>query len=581
MIHSHYYSIFGLGCWILISLSQSLRSFSSKDFLNARVERKYTVNMRLFAFASAIIAAQSLVLPSPEGLPISALDSKQRPLITGEDQAATSRTEEQRAAAVKDVFRYAWDGYFTTCKGEDELLPVTNTCGNPRNQWGASAVDALSTALIMGIEPIVAEILDFIPTIDFQKTESEVSLFETTIRYLAGLLSGYDLLKGPLSHLADNSTAVEVLLSQSISLADTLKYAFDTPTGIPYNILYPWNRGSDGSTTNGLATTGTLVLEWQHLSDLTGDSTYGELARKAESYLLAPRPASNVPFPGLLGTRLSIADGSFVDASGGWGGSDDSYYEYLIKMYVYDSKRFANYRDQWMVAVDSTIKYLTSHPSSRPDLTFLSRYQNKTLVDTSEHLTCFDGGNFLLGGQVLGRPDYIDFGLQLVKGCHETYVATATRIGPEAFGWNSSTVPDDQKAFFNTSGFYITNSFYDLRPEVIESYYYAYRVTGDRMYQDWAWDAFLAINETCKVGKGYSSVRDVNAKGGGGFANEQESFLFAEVLKYTYMIHSSVGSPSYLFICSCGQANALDRTMSSRLGTREGISMSLILRRIR
>lgn len=57
-------------------------------------------------------------------------------------------------------------------------------------------------------------------------------------------------------------------------------------------------------------------------------------------------------------------------------------------------------------------------------------------------------------------------------------------------------------------------------------------------YQDWAWDAFLAINSTCHVGSGYSGLDNVNIAGGAGFDNEQESFLFAEVLKYSYMIHA-------------------------------------------
>ena len=478
--------------------------------------------------------------------PFSSPGSSQKVLDVIQEPISNPLTEKKRAEVLKEAFQFAWDGYSSTCYGQDELLPVTDTCGNPRNQWGASAIDALSTALIMGIEPIVTEILDFVPTIDFTKTETEVSLFETTIRYLAGLLSGYDLLKDSLSNLASNSTAVETLLSQAQSLADSLKYAFDTPTGVPHNDLYPSKHGFNDIITNGLATTGTLVLEWQHLSDLTNDSTYGALAQRAESYLLSPSPASNIPFPGLLGTRLFISNGSFEDASGGWGGADDSYYEYLIKMYVYDSSRYTAYRDHWIQAADSTIKHLTSHPSSRPDLTFLSRYENKTLIDTSSHLTCFDGGNFLLGGQALGRRDYVDFGLRLVDGCRETYAATATGIGPEGFGWDGSSVPDDQRRFYDEHGFYITNSFYDLRPEVVESYYYAYRITGNRKYQDWAWDAFLAINRTCRVGKGFSSVTNVNVKGGGNFANEQESFLFAEVLKYIYLIHAPVSAPASL-----------------------------------
>jgi mannosyl-oligosaccharide alpha-1,2-mannosidase len=98
-----------------------------------------------------------------------------------------------------------------------------------------------------------------------------------------------------------------------------------------------------------------------------------------------------------------------------------------------------------------------------------------------------------------------------------------------------------QAAFYAKSGFFITDSVYDLRPEVIESYYYAYRVTGDTKYQDWAWDAFLAINSTCRVGSGFSQINNVNVAGGGGYANNQESFFFAEVMKYAYLIQAEDG----------------------------------------
>lgn len=59
-----------------------------------------------------------------------------------------------------------------------------------RNGWGASAVDAFSTAIVMQLPDVVNTILDYIPTIDFDQTSEGVSLFETTIRYLAGMLSG-------------------------------------------------------------------------------------------------------------------------------------------------------------------------------------------------------------------------------------------------------------------------------------------------------------------------------------------------------------------------------------------------------
>jgi mannosyl-oligosaccharide alpha-1,2-mannosidase len=155
---------------------------------------------------------------------------------------------------------------------------------NASNGWGASAIDALSTALVMGNAQIVNQILEHIPTIDWSVSADDevVSLFETTIRYLGGLLAGYDLLTGPLSDLADDQSQVPILLQQARYLANNLTFAFDTPTGIPHNQIYLGNKSNDGDPTNGIATIGTLVLEWTHLSDLTGDASYGQLAQKGE-----------------------------------------------------------------------------------------------------------------------------------------------------------------------------------------------------------------------------------------------------------------------------------------------------------
>lgn len=81
------------------------------------------------------------------------------------------------------------------------------------NGWGASAADALSTAIVMGIPDIVNEIVDHVATINWAVSydNEAVSLFETTIRYLGGMLSGYDFLKGPRANLIDVS---EVLVQE-------------------------------------------------------------------------------------------------------------------------------------------------------------------------------------------------------------------------------------------------------------------------------------------------------------------------------------------------------------------------------
>lgn len=141
----------------------------------------------------------------------------------------------------------------------------------------------------------------------------------------------------------------------------------------------------------------------------------------------------------------------------------------------------------------------------------------------------------MLGGKIFGRNDLVQFGKDITAGCHHTYNTTKTKIGPESFSWAPQGVPTDQLAFFKQNGWYYTNPSYDLRPEVIESYYYGWKLTGDETYREWAWEAFKAINASCRTRIGYSSLTNVQdpLMGLGG---SQESFWFAETLKYFWMI---------------------------------------------
>ena len=43
--------------------------------------------------------------------------------------------------------------------------------------------------------------------------------------------------------------------------------------------------------------------------------------------------------------------------------------------------------------------------------------------------------------------------------------------------------------------------YYILRPEVVEAYFYLWRMTHDQKYRDWAWDAVQAIEKHCRYGE--------------------------------------------------------------------------------
>jgi mannosyl-oligosaccharide alpha-1,2-mannosidase len=160
------------------------------------------------------------------------------------------------------------------------------------------------------------------------------------------------------------------------------------------------------------------------------------------------------------------------------------------------------------------------------------------------HLTCFAGGNLMLGGTYLGRSDITSLGADLVETCHHTYISTETHIGPESFQW----FPSERAAAYEPqhegqweqvrkSGFWVTDARWMLRPETVESYFYAYRITGDKMYQEWAWDAYTAYVNASKAPYGYAEVEDVTKPAGqNNQKDKEESFWGAETLKYLYLI---------------------------------------------
>lgn len=94
---------------------------------------------------------------------------------------------------------------------------------------GASIIDAMSTMKIMGLEDLFQTGVNFASQIDFSqsKTPGTTSVFESTIRYVAGLLSAYEL----------NGNQPQVLVDKAKQLADKLILAFDGSSPIPYGFV--------------------------------------------------------------------------------------------------------------------------------------------------------------------------------------------------------------------------------------------------------------------------------------------------------------------------------------------------------
>ncbi|KAH7394092.1 glycosyl hydrolase family 47-domain-containing protein [Phaeosphaeria sp. MPI-PUGE-AT-0046c] len=204
--------------------------------------------------------------------------SKPIPKIQFEFKAEEAAAKTDRLAKldrIKTVFKKSWSGYKEFAWTHDELRPQSGTFKDPFAGWRATLVDALDTLWLMGLKDEFEEAVKAVDTIDFTTTpRADIPLFETTIRYLGGLLAAYDI----------SGRKYKVLLSKSIELAEILVSAFDTPNRMPETYYY-WrpqfaSQKHRASTRVVLAEIGSLSMELTRLAQLTGqDKYYDAIAR--------------------------------------------------------------------------------------------------------------------------------------------------------------------------------------------------------------------------------------------------------------------------------------------------------------
>jgi mannosyl-oligosaccharide alpha-1,2-mannosidase len=157
-----------------------------------------------------------------------------------------------------------------------------------------------------------------------------------------------------------------------------------------------------------------------------------------------------------------------------------------------------------------------------------------------ESLSWFAGGNFILGGMVTDNQTLVNYGLSIADAAGPIYNSTQTGLGGEFVTWSTSCETSETNSCDPKDSVKISDGRFRLRPEVLETWYYAYRATKNEKYRDWIWAAFEAINRYCKTETGFSSITDVDAAEGGSKGDVQESFVFAEVMKYVYLSNLEV-----------------------------------------
>lgn len=100
----------------------------------------------------------------------------------------------KRQEAVVTAFQHAWKAYSKYAWGKDELNPVSRTGARSLFGMGLTIVDSLDTLWIMGLRDEYQRARGWVAeSLNIDGNTNTVSVFETTIRVLGGLLSAFHL----------------------------------------------------------------------------------------------------------------------------------------------------------------------------------------------------------------------------------------------------------------------------------------------------------------------------------------------------------------------------------------------------
>uniref|UniRef100_A0A8C0LXD8 alpha-1,2-Mannosidase n=2 Tax=Canis lupus familiaris TaxID=9615 RepID=A0A8C0LXD8_CANLF len=244
--------------------------------------------------------------------------------------APMSREERQKLGnQVLEMFDHAYGNYMEHAYPADELMPLTCR-GRVRGQepsrgdvddalgkFSLTLIDSLDTLVVLNktkeFEDAVRKVLRDV-NLD---NDVVVSVFETNIRVLGGLLGGHSL----AIMLKEKGEYMQWYNDELLQMAKQLGYkllpAFNTTSGLPYPREY---------------------------------------ARKALDFLWEKRQRSS----NLVGVTINIHTGDWVRKDSGVGAGIDSYYEYLLKAYVLLGDD--SFLERFNTHYDAIMRYISQPP---------------------------------------------------------------------------------------------------------------------------------------------------------------------------------------------------------------------------
>jgi len=216
---------------------------------------------------------------------------------------------------------------------------------------------------------------------------------------------------------------------------------------------------------------------------------------------------------GLVGERIDVKTGKWTSTDSHISGGIDSYYEYLWKCW----RQFGDQEclQMWNDSIAAINKYLadryfTANRTSR------ELWYGHADMNTGERTKTEFGALDAFFPALLAFSGQVDQARALQDSVFKMWSIHA--IEPESLNYRTMAVTDPG---------------YELRPEIVESTYYLYHLTGDPKYLDMGQTLFEGFVKYCRNANGYAALDSVITKAQ---KNAMESYVFAETFKYFYLL---------------------------------------------
>jgi mannosyl-oligosaccharide alpha-1,2-mannosidase len=413
--------------------------------------------------------------------------------------------DSKRLAKIRSAFSDAWNGYKKCAFGRDFLRPISCK-GSDWLNASLTLVDSLDTLWIFGLYDEFDLAAQYVEA-NFSYSATG-SVFEMVIRVIGGLMSAYQL-SGRAS-----------LLVVAEKFATELLVAFDTPTKLPMpNIDLANARPSTwgwAPRSTFLAHVGSVGPE---LMTLAAHSQNHQILNASDQIMNFFFTRDN--FHGLWPLRIDFSTGLFADNDLSFDAYGDSFYEYLLKLFIMTDGQCVKCGELYVSAIDGMKTYLLR--SSR-NQTYVGTIKANIPEDKLSYVSFFIPGMIALGSQYFNKSD-LDLAIALAKTGADWHNATKTNLMADSYEVQQGVIK-------------ILDPSFKLRPEFIESCFYLWRLTGNETWRNIGWQIFKSMILNCRATYGFGALKNINYPELG-LSDCQDSYLLAETFKYAFLLFSN------------------------------------------